>query len=172
MTYSLDTRRKRKYFYRFVTIILLVDIGIVLIVGNNNQLNNFKLINLLIGLLGFTLVFYLLPLIILYFNYLNTNKKDVLIVGEDSKIVYTNENQKKEFLISDVKSLEIHLSKTAYEKRMRWFFWDELFYHKLILKGGDSLIVSCLMSDDLHQYFSRNQMKRVKRLFPIIKTET
>lgn len=172
MTYSLDSQRKRKYFYRFVTIILLVDIGIVLIVGYNNQLDNAKFINLLIGLLGFTFIFYLLPLLILYYNYMNTNKDHVLIVKEDSKMIYTDEIQKKEFLISDVKSLEIHLSKTAFEKRMKWFFWDELFYYKINLKGGDTLIISCLMSEDLHKYFSGNQINKIKRLFPIVKTET
>ncbi len=171
MTYSIDYQKKRKYFYRFLIIIFLVDFGIALIIGNKDQLDDNKLLSLLIGLLGFTFVFYLFPLIIIYFNYLNRNKNYVLTVVNDSKMIYTDKRNRKEFLISDVKCLEMHLSKTVFENRMRWFFWDELFYYKVLLKKGDILIISCLLSDNIHQYFSKSQIKKVKRLFPIIKTE-
>ena len=172
MTYTVDTEKKKRYFYRFFIIILLVDIVIALIAANRNQLDNDKFVVVLFGMLAFTFIFYLGPLLILYINYLNANKRDILVITEDLKMILINDKSEQEFHLSDVQYLEFHLSKTAYEKRMKWFFWDELFYYRMILKNGNTVIISCLLSDDIHKHFSDTKIRRVMRLFPWIKTSS
>ncbi|MEO0525906.1 MAG: hypothetical protein AAFZ89_01700 [Bacteroidota bacterium] len=171
--YQIDFQKKRKYFYNFLLMGSIVDILIIASVAYFYKLSFSLSLKVFLGVVLLTFIIYILPLLLLYKNYLKYTGDSKLKISDD----YQNPSFEFDFKwntfffkIEDISNIEVHMSYTMFEKRMRWFFWDELFYYVVFLKNGNSFIISCLICDDLLKYFPNVKVQRKKRLFPIILT--
>lgn len=168
MVYKLNEGNKHIYFYRFVYTILIIDFVLIVIFSSINGYDAMNTIKLIIGTLLFTILFYLGPLVYLFFNYTKSNKNQEFQFIDNSELVIKIGKLKKTISFSDIKRLEIHVSKTAFENRMKWFFWDELFYYKLVLKNEEKIIITCYVGNDIEKYFKPKKIKKIERIFPKI----
>lgn len=159
---------KQIYFYRSLFLILVIDIFLVIIFSNINNFNGLKLAKLIISVLFFTMLFYLGPLIYLFLTYTRRNRNQVFEFTNNSEIVIKSGELIEKIPFSKIKNLEIHLSKTSYENRMKWLFWDELFYYQIVLKNGKKFVITCFVGDDIEKFFSKRKIKKIKRIFPNI----
>ncbi len=129
------------------------------------------MVKIFLGIFLLTFLFYLLPLILLYLNYLKYNRKSKLVINENeekSLVTFSFQDSETTFSSSEIKKIKIHLSFPLYNKRMRWFFWDELFYYEIILNTNKTIFISCLLCDDLSKHFLSTKIERKKRIMPFI----
>ena len=115
-----------------------------------------------------SLSFYIIPLFYIHFNYYKKNRNNILKINENG-ISISQQNDLVEFKFSEIKKVEFNFSYPLYDKRFRWFFWDEYFYAEVHLKNGKNLIITCLLFDKLEAIIPSNLIKRKKRIFPYIK---
>jgi len=168
--YNIDNKTKRKYFFNFIRSMLIIDFVIILTIFFIYKLSYENIMKIFLVLFFFTFIFYLLPLILLYLNYLKYNKKSELIINEDNSLnTFSFNDIKTTFLTSEIKEIRVHLSFPLFDKRMRWFYWDELFYYELILNNNTNIFISCLLCDDLSKHFPTAKILRKKRVIPIIR---
>ncbi|GEM_PF-5845437 len=167
--YSIDNRKRRKYFFNNIILVLIIDITITALMHFIYNLSFVVMIKTFLVLFVLTFLFYLLPLIILYLNYLKNNRSSKLIINQDNSLItFSFQNIETTFLFSDVKKIKVNLSFPLFDKRMRWFFWDELFYYELILNTNSSIFISCLLCNDLPKSLPSVEIQRIKRVIPII----
>jgi len=148
--------------------ILGVFIVLTSIIAFTTSLNVFfKIIQIVVL---WILVLYLIPLLILYFNYSKVNKNNVFIFDKES-IIFNDGVNKNNFKLEDIECIELNLSIPLYNKRYRLFFWDEYFYALLKLKNGKKLYITCLLCDELEKFIPKHLFKRKERIFPLISKE-
>jgi len=145
-----------------------LDILIILIFSFNNHLNQLILLALFVFVISF--VFYIGPLLFLFFNYYKENKDVKLLISNDSSADSSGSNEDSiiELSQSNILKIEKHLSYPSYDERMHWFFWDELFYYKIRFEDSTEVYVSCLLCDSLEVHFQNVPFEKVKRWFPSI----
>ena len=156
------------YFYRALLFCLIIYIAIFIFALNQNNLN--IAIKVMAGVSIWSLSFYVIPLIYIHFNYYRKNRNSILKINENG-ISISRKNDLVEFEFSEIKKVEFNFSYPLYDKRFRWFFWDEYFYAEVFLKNGENLIITCLLFDKLETIIPSKLIKRKKRIFPYIKKE-
>lgn len=167
--YRINLLNGRGFYFILRPLLLIFVINTLLLYFINKayELPQGKLEDLSLGLFLFTSFFYLLPHLILVINYGFGAKGGVLTAYENGiDFNYTSNSKDIPFSIDEILSIEVHLSVTGYEQRFKWFFWDELFYYKVILKGGAELFIPCVVCDKLEDMIDFN-FNRIKRLYPI-----
>ncbi len=164
-TYSINFERKRKYFYNFLLMALFIDFLIVCLIAFTYNLSLNISMKVFFILFLLTLIFYIIPLVFLYINYMRYNKDSRLMI-ENSLMKFSSKRREIDFSITDVAYISIHMSVTLFEKRIRWFFWDELFYYKIHLENGSPILISCFLCDDLLKHFPNVEIQRKKQFFP------
>jgi len=168
--FSLDSIKNKKYFYRPLIIILLFDIlGFVFIIFYKKMDLQTSMI-VFLGIILFSLVFYLIPLMLLFTNHTKNNKDFQLSIIENDEnniFKFTNKNDRITFSESDVKKIVLHLTPPVYDDRTRWFFWDDYFYTKIITNENE-LKISCLLCDDFSKYISKEKIIKEKTFFPLL----
>ena len=171
--YKVDFKSKKKYFYNFFkylfSIIILLSTVFYLLFKPSFEI----FIKVFLSVFLFSSIFYLIPLILLFRNYLKYNEHLELVLGNNDKYILNLKNKltdsKISLLESNIKSINLNLSHTLYDKRMRLLYWDELFYYEIILKTNEKIFISCLLCDELIEYFPNVKNNRIKRIFPNIK---
>jgi len=159
---------KKVYLYRFIGLILSIDFILILVLSSVSKTD--ALFKTIFVLLVWSLIFYMIPLLVLYFNYSRANKNSVLKLENDSIIFKKAPNAEQvEFKLTDIDYVELNLSLPLYENRWRLFFWDEYYYSYVVLKNGDSLVITCLLFDNLESLLPLNLIKKRKRFFPLVK---
>ncbi len=164
-TYSINFESRRKYFYNFLFMALFTDFLIIGLITFVYKLSFDIWMKILLMLFLWTLIIYILPLIFLHINYMRYNKGSKLMI-EDTLVKFYFKRRKIDFSITDVTYISINMSVTLFEKRIRWFFWDELFYYKIHLKNGSSILITCFLCDDLLKHFPNVEIRRKKQIFP------
>lgn len=157
---------KRVFFYRPLIIMVIVSISVFLFFLINNSINTVLAITqiaLLWGVIG-----YLIPLLILFFNYQKENSKTILVILNGDKLTYRKKNRFIEFTLSDIDKVVLNLSFPLYHKDIRLFFWDEYYYADIKLKNGENIIITCLLCDEIEQIIPRNLIERKRRIFQLI----
>jgi hypothetical protein len=154
------------YFYRALLFCFIIDIGIFIFALYQNNLN--IAIKVMAGVSIWSLCVYIIPLIYIHFNYYIENKNSILKLTENG-ISISRKNDLVVFEFNEIKKVEFNFSYTLYDKRFRWFFWDEYFYAEVHLKNGENLIITCLLFDQLETIIPLKLIKRKKRIFPYIK---
>jgi hypothetical protein len=115
-----------------------------------------------------SLIVYLIPLLILYFNYYKSNNNSTFKINLKN-LSYSEKNEIVEFEINEIDKVVLNLSYPLFEKRYRLFFWDEYFYAEIYLKNGKNIIITCLLFDKIETIIPSNLIKRKKRIFPLIR---
>ncbi|WP_159090843.1 hypothetical protein [Aquimarina aquimarini] len=110
---------------------------------------------------------YLLPLLVLFFNYKKENNKTILEVI-NNKFTYKKKNKTIEFSFSDIEKVVLNLSFPLYHRDIRLFFWDEYYYAEIKLKNGKSIIITCLLCDEIETLIPKNLIERRRRIFQVI----
>lgn len=161
----------RYFIVRPIVLIFIIEILIVFSIKWYYNISQDKFWNLFIGSFSFTFIFYLGPLLILIFNYILKNKRASLKIHFDKdipdKIEYLSRGRNIHFKVEDIQNIEWNMSITSYENRYKWFFWDEYFYYKIILKDGSQIFVPCILCDSIDEIFENNNLKKIKRYYPI-----
>ena len=167
MNYEYHNLPNRKiYLSRALFLCFGIYIGFLILSLYENELNiTFKVMGVVVI---WSLMVYLIPLLILYFNYYISNKESSFIVGPKS-LSYSEKNEIIEFGINEIEKVVLNLSYPLYEKRYRLFFWDEYFYSEIFLKNGEKIIITCLLFDKIETIIPSNLIIRKKRIFPFIK---
>lgn len=120
------------------------------------------------GVIIWSSIFYLVPLVFIHFSYYKTNKNSILTISE-KRFLFSEKNELIEFGLNEIKKVVFNLSYTLYDRRFRWFFWDEYFYAQIYLKNGKNIFITCLLCDELETIIPLKLIRRKKRIFPIIK---
>ena len=173
--HKIDFKSKREYFYNFVISYFLINIILTTIFYFFHNASFLIFIKVLLSVFLFTSIFYLIPLIVIFRNYMKYNEHLELIIEDSDSYSVNLKNNLTETLTplmeSDIKLINSNLSYTLYDNRLRWFYWDELFYYELVLKTNERIFISCLLCDDIFEHIPNVKNQRIKRIFPIIKTD-
>ena len=156
------------YFYRALLFCTIIYIGIFIFALYQNNLNIAIKVMAVVSIWSLTV--YIIPLIYIQLNYYKKNKNSVLKINEKG-ISISRKNDLVKFEFSEIQKVEFNFSYPLYDKRFRWFFWDEYFYAEIHLKKGENLIITCLLFDKLETIIPSKLIKRKKRIFPYIKKE-
>ena len=171
--YKVDFKSKKKYFYNFIKYSFLVIIILSTIFYLFYKPSFEIFVKVFFSVFLFTSIFYLIPLIVLFRNYLKHNEHLELYIEDngDFKLIQKNKltDSKKSLVESDINLINLNLSHTLYDKRMRLLYWDELFYYEIVLKTKEKIYISCLLCDELIEHFPNVKNNRIKRIFPNIK---
>lgn len=162
----INLPNRKVYLLRFVLIITIIASAIILFLLFTTRTYVFT--TSVLVLLVWTLIFYLIPLLILYFNYKKVNKDSVLII-KDEFISFENKSSQEIFTVNEIEFIELNMSIPLYNKRIRLFFWDEYYYALIKLKNGEILFVTCLLCDKLEEFFPEELFLRKERLFPLVR---
>jgi hypothetical protein len=114
-----------------------------------------------------SLVVYLIPLLIIFFDYYKSNNNCTFKISEKGYL-YSEKNEIIEFGINEIEKVVFNLSYPLFDKRIRLFFWDEYFYTRIKLKNGKNIFITCLLCDELESIIPTNLIERKKRIFPLI----
>lgn len=155
---------KKIYLYRFVVLMILISLLIPLFgLLKSGTISLFATLAMLI----WTISFYLLPMLILYFNYRSYNKYTILQISNNG-ITYKDGLQKRAFPFEEIEYVEFNLSYPLYENRWRLAFWDEYYYALVKLKDGEKYIITCLLCDELKEIIPIDLIKKRRRVFPLV----
>tara|TARA_A100000171_G_C2056986_1_gene108004 strand:+ start:92 stop:667 length:576 start_codon:yes stop_codon:yes gene_type:complete len=173
--YSIDSKDREKLLIKPLFKILFIDLAVIIFIGIIYEFDFKVILWPLIGIFSFTLIFYILPLVLLYRNYLKYNSCCELIFDfnkdETINIRFSSSNKEITFNEADILKINSNLSFTEYDKRMAWFFWDYLFfYNELVLSNNERIIISSLLCDKLLIHLNNTKINRVRRFFPMIRT--
>lgn len=155
---------KKVYLYRSIAFMSVISLVIMFFISLYYKEISFITI---VVLFFWTSLVYLMPLLILYFNYKNNNKNSILKIYNNT-ITFNNKTNEQSFKIDDINAVELNLSIPLYYNRWRLFYWDEFYYALILLKSGEELVITCLLCDELERYIPINLIKRRERVFPLI----
>ena len=161
---------KRIYLFRFLFFMLLIESAILTYFAYTTvSLDVFLKVSYVVT--AWTLIIFLIPMLILYFNYSKYNKNTVLNLSIDS-INIESKSKKSTFELDDIDYVEFNLSFPLYENRWRLAFWDEYYYALIKLKNGEKHIITCLLCDELQELIPAHLIKKRKRFFPLVEMRT
>ncbi|WOC41059.1 hypothetical protein [Polaribacter sp. HL-MS24] len=159
---------KKIYLFRFLFIMLSIATGLTIYLVYTTPLD--ILYKVLYVLITWTLVGYLGPMLILYFNYRSYNKNTIFQISSNA-IIYEDALKKREFTFEEIAYIEFNLSYPLYDNRWRLFFWDEYYYAVIKLKNRERLIVTCLLFNELKQRIPVSLIRKRRRVFPLVQIE-
>lgn len=159
-----DLPYKKVYLYR--PLLLMGGITILILIIGLFKTGEISLVALLILML-FSIIFFLVPILILYFNYKKFNKDMALHIANHHMTVETS-SRKSTFEPKDIDYVEFNLSFSLYTNRWRLFFWDEYYYALIKLKNGEMLVITCLLCDELVHLLPTELVKKRRRIFPLV----
>lgn len=158
---------KKIYLYRSILFMILISMLIPLFgILKSREISLVALVVMLI----WTSALYLMPMLVLYFNYRKFNK-DVVLKTKNASIVFEDKLKKRMFTFNEVAYIEFNLSYPLYENRWRLFFWDEYYYALIKLKSGEKFIITCLLCDELKEMIPASLIRKRRRVFPLVQLE-
>jgi hypothetical protein len=160
-----NLQNRKIYLYRALFLCLGIYSVFLILSLSQNELNiNLKVIK---AVSIWSLIVYLIPLLIIYFDYYKSNNNSTFKIS--GKIfLYSENNEVIEFGINEIEKVVFNLSYPLFDKRIRLFFWDEYFYTQIKLKNGRNIFITCLLCDELEIIIPTNLIERKKRIFPLI----
>tara|TARA_R100000306_G_scaffold61690_3_gene65042 strand:- start:1753 stop:2292 length:540 start_codon:yes stop_codon:yes gene_type:complete len=173
-TYKIDFKSIKKHLISPLIKILVIDLVVVTILAFSYKVDYETIAVLIVGLIGCSGVFFIIPLIFLYYNYMRCNNNCELHFvyngTEPLQLKYLSPDKTYTFHEDQISKIKSNLSYTEYENRMSWFFWDYLYsYNELILVNGSNIIISSLLCDRLFIHLKENKVEKIKRILPKIR---
>ncbi|MHA7057059.1 hypothetical protein ACWGOQ_0007560 [Aquimarina sp. M1] len=113
---------------------------------------------------------YLLPLLILFFNYRKKNRNISLKIENHNIHYYNNKENLNSFTfrVESIDKVVFNQSFPLYYNNVRLFFWDEYYYALVRLKNGEKIVVTCLLCDEFEKFIPSHLIVEKRRLFPLI----
>lgn len=167
--YKVSKKSKWKFFYKIilhitVTFILVFVVSILMM---NVKVEIFPKLVLLV--FGWYLIFDIIPLTILFINHMRHSIKVLLVYDKSNRsFSYINSSNEVTFFENEIINLKLYLTPPAFDKRFDILFFGRYHYAEIILKDDESIIVSCLVCDDISKIVSSKLIQRKKKFFPII----
>jgi hypothetical protein len=170
LIYRFNKKNKRRFLYNIVLkiigISLFVFIGFVVYKDIEDSIIVLKLIG---GIILFDLVFYFIPLFILYSNHRKHGKGVVFEYDKiHKKYIYSSQDQEIKFTAADLNEVVHFVTPSNYEERTDWVMWGKFFYTHINLKCGRVIKLSCLVLDEVENVFPAEKTIKKKKFFPII----
>ena len=109
---------------------------------------------------------FIIPTLYLHVEYYLYNHKDKLKVVKDH-FQYEHRNEEVSFKLDDIKQIISYKTPPLIEKRFHWLPWASYNFTELILKNGQTIILTCYLVNEPEFDNSTNadiQLKEV--LFP------
>lgn len=154
----------KTYFWKPFVQATVINITVIII--SLFLFPKWDLMNILIITLVFSIKFYL-PFLILVTNYVfNDSKLDLKKNSQFLELQY--KEVRRQVYKKDILRLEIYESIPRSQDRFSFFFWDRLFYYKLVLSDGSSFLISCFSCDDLENFCSSIKVKKIGKFFPLL----
>jgi hypothetical protein len=158
-----------KFFYKIILELFfwyIITIAIIFFVKDKN-IEALKLFSLILGLIWTILT--IIPLIFLFINHKKHSKSIALIVNsEENTFSYKSANGIYSFKIEEIEKVMLNLSSASYEKWIDWLFFGKYHYSIIKFKNGKSIVISCLVCDEIENVLSENIIIRVKKAIPLI----
>ena len=108
------------------------------------------------------------PTLYLHWQYYRQNKGEEYDIFTD-RIVRSKGGEKQEFLVKNILLITVHLSPALYKGSQMHFLGIEAYYYACIhLKGGEQLLLTCLLDPKLDKTLKILEgvtIKRKKRVF-------
>ena len=164
MIYKISRASRLKYFIvpMIVQLILTLIIVVILFFASEN-VDSVRFVKGLVIILSYIMLFFYIPLIIFYYNYSKINKGAIFTIDSSQEVYeYQKENERIIFEKQDIDKIEVHVSIPSYYNRFIWNFWQDFFYSSIQLKNGKSVIITCLMCDNLIDHFNADLIVRKK----------
>jgi hypothetical protein len=132
-----------------------------------NITENRMILFIAIGVFFGWLLFFALPVFVLYFNH-TRHSSNVVFQIEDE--IYTIKSKNNSIIINanDIKKVELWLTPPAYDKRIDWLFFGKYHYTKIYTKQNQEINISCLVFDETEKIFPEELIERKKKLLPLM----
>lgn len=128
--------------------IVVVFIAYLFIVGYFISRDGFKIETLYFFTIAFVVIS-LLPVLFIHGEYYLKNRKVTLRINDLSKTLeYIKDGKALHIDFFDIEKVEWHQSASFLKKEIQWFPTDRYHYSKIFIKGGDKLIITCLLTTD------------------------
>ena len=164
MVCKISRASRLKYFIvpMIVQLILTLIIVVIIFFASEN-VDSVRFVKGWVSILSYIMLLLYIPLIIFYYNYSKINKGATFIIDSSQEIYeYQKENERILFKRQDIDKIEVHVSIPSYHNRIIWLFWQDFFYSSIQLKNGKNVIITCLMCDNLIDYFDEDMFVRKK----------
>lgn len=155
-----------RYFYKIVLITFIVHILTALaIIFFKKDLELFSIILIFVSVVLAWLLFFMLPLCILYFNHRKFSKSVIFeIDGEDYS--YKTKTNTINFNKEDILKIELWLSPPSYDKRIDFLYFGKYHFVTINTIKNQSIDISCIVFDKTESIFPEELIERKKKLFP------
>lgn len=166
-------KNRKKYFDKLVTIYhsgaFLLTILILFFKTESIENFDYKLLVFMVFFMQiFIFIVFTTPMLILKINYEKHNKDiDFKMDLPNQKFIITNKINGfvMDILFDDI--VEIHRIE-SYNKSFIHIGYMDFFYYELVLKTGESVVITCFLSDNLEKFIHVNKLKVIKKFFPYI----
>lgn len=120
----------------------------------------------------FTVVI-LIPSTIIHFQYLYHNIHVTFDFNRLDKVIKIYKNGKEnKYRFDQIKSVHLRLTPSMYRKLKGVLFpWERYHYAVFEIEGGERIVITCLLINDLREFFKTNYelpSRWEKTLFPLI----
>ena len=158
-----------RYFYKIVLITFLAHIfTVIAIVFFKKSMTLYTIIIVLISVLLAWLLFFILPLCILYYNHKKFSKS-VIFEIDDEDYCYKTKTEIINFSKDDITNIKLWLSPPSYDKRIDFLYFGKYHFATITTKQNKSINLSCLVFDEIESNFPEELVERKKKLFPVMK---
>ncbi|TXK78897.1 hypothetical protein [Mesonia sp. K4-1] len=160
-----------RYFYKIVVITFFAHIltaFAIIFFRKIIELNSIILI--LLAVTSAWLLFFMLPLCILYFNHRKFSKSVVFEIN-DKDYSYKTKTDVINFNEEDIINIKLWLSPPSYDKRIDFLYFGKYHFATINTKQNKSFNLSCLVFDKIESVFAEKLIERKKKLFPIMKSQ-
>jgi hypothetical protein len=118
----------------------------------------------------FLFLLFLIPQLILHFDYYLKNKGDILFYDPEGRWIKIDHKEVSSiFSFDDINLVERVKSYPLAEDRMQWFPWDSYNYSVIHLKNGQKFLVTSLLVPNIDLPIESNKIKLRKTFYPFAK---
>lgn len=123
MIFRLTSKDKSKYFYRPLTIILMLCFVFAVIVKYYCSYDLIMFLKIFFGTFAVQSFLFLVPLSIFQLNYFKKDKRTTLIIENNGEsFAYQNNNAKVIFTEKNLEKVIFYLSPPLFDKRATWLY--------------------------------------------------
>lgn len=153
----------KKGLYHYWSILIYV-VGPFLFVGFMVNRFGYEDLNIFILLASILSLIFIIPTLFLHIQYYVYSCQDRLEVTQDG-FKYKHKNMKMSFKLKDIKQVASYKTKPLIEKRNPWLPWDSYNFTELILKDGQTIIITCYLVDQPEFDTSEGTEIHIKEVF-------
>lgn len=166
----MDSLNRKKYLYKYLLGIILFFFLIFIYLYSVNDGVFLRAFYPTIIAFLISSIFFLIPLLVLFFNYYFYNKDSIFEI-RDNVFYYEEKGKINEFNISELEKVTMNVTSSRESSFPSFFFWHQYFYSHFELKSGESIFITCLLNDDIENIIPSKLLKKQIRIIPLVKTK-